>query len=413
MCAVPDLAPADYGAPSDHDLLAGGLDDEVVANMFAARRLGRLEEFRSRMERDQRARRANDPHFGLTPIQETVIEAGELWGRSEAGIRADLRNTRTLREHFPGVWELCLAGALDTYRASLIAETAKFALDRPVEYARFAKRITDWLERSIGAGDPARPRLVNWTVKQLRNKITYEINKLKPRAADQRFNAAFRDRGVRGQLGEDGMGHLAISDTVTDVQLADYRLTLIARALRAGGDARTLDQIRADTAIDLITGRVAVDAGLAELEDEDRDPVGTVRALPTSNYARPVINVTVPIQTLIGVSDHPGVLSGGAVIPAGLAGMIAADPDSSWYRMLTDESGHMVELSTNAYRTTRQIWRDVVAAHNTCYRRNCDKPATTCEVDHRVPWPKRTTSTGTWRPAARPTTRASMPPGSA
>ena len=99
-----------------------------------------------------------------------------------------------------------------------------------------------------------------------------------------------------------------------------------------------------------------------------------------------------PIQTLMGLSDHPGVLSGGAVIPAALARMIAADPDSSWHRMLTDEHGHMVELSTNAYRPTKPIWRDVVAAYNTCYRTNCDKPATTCELDHKRAWPQGPTS---------------------
>ena len=408
MRSVLDLSPVDFGAQSDHQLLDGGLDDEVAANVFAARRLARLDEFRCRMERDHQARRANDPYFALTPIQETVVEAGELWGLSEGRIRADLRTARTLKEHFPGIWELCCAGALDTYQASLVAETAKFSLEWPREYAKFAERITAWLKASIPT-EGERPRLVNRTVKQLRNKITYEVNKLKPKDAGERFQRAFKDRNVRAQLGEDGIGHLGISNSVTDIQLADYRLTLIAKALRAVGDERTLDQIRADTAIDLIVGKVAVDATIAELEDEDsddggegRDPAGILRGLPTSNYARPVINVTVPIQTLMGVSDHPGVLSGGAVIPAALARQIAQDPESSWYRMLTDEHGHMVELSTKSYRPTKPIWRDVVARHTTCYRRNCDKPATLSELDHKVKWPKGPTSNKNLGPACKP-----------
>ena len=414
---VPEGVPAEFREVSDHDLLLGGLSDEVAANVCAARRLARLEEFRCRRERDQHARHAADPHFALTPIQETVIEAGELWGLSEGRVRADLRNTRTLLEHFPEVWAMCLAGALDPYKASLVAETAKFALDRPIEFARFAQALTDWLRRGIPAPDGERPVLVNRTLKQLRNKIGYELKKLKPRDADERFRRAFADRAVRAQIdAEDGVGHLGIGGTVTDIQLADYRLTLIARALRAGGDTRTLEQLRADAALDLLTGRVAVDAGLTELEDagnHTRDPAngadeggdtgdsGVVRRLPTLDYARPVINVTVPIQTLMGLSDHPAVLSGGTVIPASLARMIAEDPDSAWYRMLTDAHGAMIELSTEAYRPTKPIWRAVVARDNTCFRSNCDKPATTGEVDHRVPWPRGATSTRNLGPGCK------------
>lgn len=425
MCSVLELVPADYGELSDHDLLLGGLEEEVTANVCGARRLARLEEFRCRLERDQQARHAENPHFALTPIQETVIEVGELWGLGEARVRADLRNTRTLQQHFPGVWALCLAGALDTYKASLVAETAKFALDRPAEYARFAAAITGWLRAGIPAPDGPRPGLVNRTVKQLRNRIGYELKKLKPRAADERFRRAFTDRTVRALLGEDGMGHLGIGGTVADIQLADYRLTLIAKALRAGGDARTLDQLRADTALDLLTGRVAVDAGLSELENAANQTspggdgrsdgagagAGVLRGLPTLDYARPVVNVTVPIQTLMGLSDHPGVLSGGAVIPASLAKMIAADPDSVWYRMLTDAHGAMRELSTRAYRPTMAIWRQVVARDRTCYRRNCDKPATGCELDHRVPWPKGATSTANLGPGCKPDHKGKHAPG--
>jgi hypothetical protein len=111
---------------------------------------------------------------------------------------------------------------------------------------------------------------------------------------------------------------------------------------------------------------------------------GTGPDLPVPGYARPVINVTVPIQTLIGVSDHPGQLSGGTLIPAGLARSIAAQPGSTWYRMLTDPAGHLVELSTRGYRPTPPIWRWVVAEWNSCFRPGCDTPATEAECDHKA-----------------------------
>jgi hypothetical protein len=415
-----ELVAADLSMLSNHDLLAGGLDDELRMNFYAAQRLARLEEYRRRMEADVKARKAAEPHFTMTPIRETVVEAGELWGVSEGRVRGNLSTSRTLQEHFLGIWQLFLTGALDPHKASLIADTAKFSLDRPSEFARFAERLTAWLIRRIPDHDPSRPRLVNCTMKQLRNKLNYEVKKLKSRKDEKRFKQAFADRKAQATLGDDGMGWLNIGNTVTDVQLADHRLTLIAKALRAQGDERTIEQLRADLAIDLIAGRVAVDATNAELEEEERDGEGAstgegkktpVRRLPTLNYARPILAVTVPIQTLMGVSDHPGMLSGGTTIPASLARRIAADKDSTWFRMLTDERNQCVELSTKSYRPTKEIWRDVVLRYGTCYRNNCDRAATGCELDHLEEFPAGPTSNENLGPACKPDHTAKHAPG--
>jgi len=264
--------------------------------------------------------------------------------------------------------------------------------------------MTAWLRAGIPDHD-GRPPLVNRTAKQLRNKISYEIRKLKPKDAEERFKRGFKERGVRTDLGEDGMGYLSINNTVNQVQVAGYRLTLLAKALRAKGDERTLEQLRSDLAVDLIVGKVVAGATTGEFEDEETadgsDPADTIRDLPTSNFAKPIINVTVPLQTLMGLSDEPGTLSGGAVIPAALARNIAQDPTSTWFRMLTDEHGGFRELSTKSYKPTPVIWRNVVARDNSCYRRNCSAPATTCELDHRVAWPHGSTSTGNLGPGCK------------
>jgi hypothetical protein len=115
---------------------------------------------------------------------------------------------------------------------------------------------------------------------------------------------------------------------------------------------------------------------------------------PIGSYARPVINVTVPLSTLLGLDDHPGVLSGGQPIPADLARHIAADPTSTWYRMLTDPHGRFLELSTTSYQPTAPIWRTTVARDQTCIWPTCRRPATTVDLDHRTPYPAGATSTG-------------------
>ena len=310
--------------PSDHDLLAGGVEDLVTENAAAARRLGRLVEFHRRCGH----RVVPEGHFGLTPVQETVVEVGELWGLSPGRVRSELQRARVLCETFPDVWQLCLDGALDTYRAGLVADAATGSLPEAA-WPELADRIGPWLRarRRPPGGDTDLPDLVVCTVKQLRNKLTYETARLRPRDADERFRRAYDDRRATahtqpldGSAG-DGTGALVLTSSVDRIQLADHRLTLAAKAVRASGDGRTLEQLRTDLALGLILGttRIAPDGDASV-------PGDWIVEVPAAAFARPVINVTVPIQTLMGVSDDPGCLSGGTVVPATLARMSPVSP---------------------------------------------------------------------------------------
>jgi hypothetical protein len=139
-------------------------------------------------------------------------------------------------------------------------------------------------------GDPYAEPMVTCTVKQLRNAITYAVSKLQPARADEEFRKAYAF--ARDDV--PGMAWLSVNGRVDQVRLAHHRLTLAARHQRARGDERTIDQLKADLALDLLIGK------------QDAAPVPT--------YARPITNLTVPIQTVMGLSDDPGVLSGGTVV---------------------------------------------------------------------------------------------------
>jgi Domain of unknown function (DUF222)/HNH endonuclease len=385
---LPDLT----GVP-DRDLLLGGRFDVVAENRAGAQRWARLVEFFRRRDREHPAKEHASPHFALTARQETVVEVGELWGVSEAWLRKQLNVALCLVEHFPEVWQLCLAGELDGYRATLIADAARSNLDQPDEYWRFARRITRFLVRHRRAVDGVdeSPLLVQCTIRQLRNKIAYELRLLRQGDAEERFRKRYADRRVSGHDDEDGMSWLSINHTIDQIRVAHHRLTLAAKQKRASGDERTLDQLRADLAMELLTGQ------------------GEAAPLPA--YARPIVNVTVPIQTLMGISDDPGILSGGTAIPAGLTRMIAARPGSTWHRMLTDPAGRMVELSTKSYQPTGPIWSWVVAEHSTCFRPGCDVPATEAEVDHRVRWPEGPTDPENLWPGCKTDHKAKHAPG--
>lgn len=220
---------------------------------------------------------------------------------SDQHARTQLNVALFLSEHVPGVWELCLSGALDRFRACTVADLLRHRLDDPADWAAVGERVTRFLLKHLRHYPEVNTEMVTCTVTQLRNRLNYEIRKVV--TADDEFQRAFADRNVRAFEITDGFAQLSIDGSTDQVKLARHRLELGAKAKRAQGDVRTIDQLMADLALDLIIGKA-----------DD---------LPVPAYARPIINVTVPLETLAGLSDDPGQLSGGAVIPADLARAIA------------------------------------------------------------------------------------------
>lgn len=308
-----------------------------------------------------------------------ALETSEVWAVSDQHARTQLNIALFLSEHFPMVWELCGSGSLDRFRAVTIADLVRHRLDDPEDWAVVADRIGRFLRKHLRRYEEVNIEMVTCTITQLRNRLNYEIRRLV--TADEEFVKQFADRRVVAFESEEGIGQLNVTHSIDQVVLARHRLHLGAKALRAQGDPRTIDQLMSDLALDLLIGRAD--------------------GVPVPGFARPVINVTVPLETLAGVSDDPGLLSGGKVIPADLARAIATSEGATWLRLLTDAEGDPVSLSTKSYQPTSTIWRYVVATRPTCSHQACDRPSVECELDHDVPWPVGETSTVNLQPLCR------------
>jgi hypothetical protein len=378
----------------DRELLLAGRRARMAQNGANAERWRCMAEFyRRRLVTEGRKKKAS-PHFALTARQETVVEIGSLWGLDAGRVRKELNVALFLCEHAEEIWEMCLAGQLDDFRATMIADAAREKVEAPEAIVEFITRMLKFLRKHLTGidGDPDAEPMVTCTVRQLRNAITYALSKVQPIVAEQEFQKAYAGRSVSaGDAPTPWMGWLSIDGRIDRVRLADHRLWLAARRKREEGDERTIAQVKADLALGLL--------------------VGKQHAAPVPTYARPIVNLTVPIQTVMGIADEPGVLSGGTVVPASVARMIAQEPGSTWHRMLTDEAGRMEELSTRSYQPTGPIWREVVAGWATCYRTGCDVESTRADLDHREPWPiGRTTPSNLW-PGCRTDHRVKHAPG--
>lgn len=385
----------DRGHLEDRALIDSSVAALVSENRARAERLDAVSRFHAQRVAEIGQRRSEAPsYFWLTPLQATKAEFAPLLGITELCIQIDLDLTDTLKVLFPGIWRRCLEGRLDIGRARLACDQLS-KLTNDADKLAFAALVEEFLDK---VDDPRSP-VCTISRQSLRQAVRRRCLKFPQKDPNDSFPEQFEKRRVSLRADEDGMATLTAITAVHDAIAADYRLTLIAKKLRqAAGEARTLEQLRVDALIDLIHGRLTVEATARELEDDEmtdgRDPAETfTRKESVGSYARPVINVTVPITTLIGVSDEPGVMTGGVTIPAELAREIAMHPEASWYRMLTDPAGKFVELSTESYAPTEPISRWCVARDVTCVWPGCSRPASIIEFDHRVPFPFGKTST--------------------
>jgi len=239
-------------------------------------------------------------------------------------------------------------------------ERAAFAPGRdggPVSAATFRRR----LRRCVTAADPRPP----------------------DQRREERHVAARAGRTAYGRLTEDGMGVLTMVDTAERVVGILERADSAARALRAGGDPRTLDQLRCDL------------IGDAVLHSCDSDSPGA--AAPAAR-----VWIVVPFEVAAGVSDAPCELPGHGWVTAAHARDIMTASGSTWQRLAVDvDTGRALELSTDAYRPTAAMVAAVRARDGRCRGPGCEVPAERCDVDHQQPWPDGPTELGNLFAASR------------
>jgi hypothetical protein len=114
-------------------------------------------------------------------------------------------------------------------------------------------------------------------------------------------------------------------------------------------------------------------------------PEGGVPAV--TNRVSVQIRVTVPLDTLRGVSNEPGELAGYGPTPAEQARELAADPESVWRRLVTGPfSGALLDYGTTRYRPPPHLAEHVIACHQYCQHPGCRVPAHLCDLDHNEPY---------------------------
>jgi hypothetical protein len=281
------------------------------------------------------------------------VQAALCLTRRAAGIGVDL--AYQLCQRLPGVWVALHEGRIDLARARILSDLTS---PLPEELAR---QVTE----------NALVRAPSMTTGQLRAHLQRLIITIDPAAAQQRYEERLEERRVVSEQAEDGTANLlGLNLPPAETTRAMRRINRLARALKARGDSRRIDQIRADILLDLLTGKDQPNSGSSD---------------------KGVVEIRVDLTTLAGVDDQPAEIPGWGPILADVARLIVDEAsDSEWRIIPVDENGQPTGVVTTSRRPTTAQRRQVEARNPTCVFPGCRMPAGQCDLNHEIPWQKPT-----------------------
>ncbi|WP_105033980.1 HNH endonuclease signature motif containing protein [Cryobacterium aureum] len=262
--------------------------------------------------------------------------------------------------------------------SGLLQESRQLVVERPDTLTalragdislRHARRV---IEQLGSVPQPARaeleamllPHAKRLTATQFDGKARKLRERFHPDSITVRRSRCLSDRRVQFFPDKDGMATLWLRAAGDDLQGIYTRVTDAALSLQGPDEPRTLSQLRADVAIDLLAQGVTgsgLGAGL------------------TAN-----VNITVPVLTLLGKSEEPGELEGYGPIDPETARRLAGTA-TSFLRILTHpHTGIVLDVSATPFRVPASLKKYLRLRDGTCRFPGCNRSAGHSDLDHTI-----------------------------
>ena len=210
-----------------------------------------------------------------------------------------------------------------------------------------------------------------------------------PDSIGNRHVKGMADRRMEYTPDRDGMAWLSLylpGDTACAIW---NRTTATARGLQGPDETRTLTQLRPDIAASLLLGAgTATGTGTAASASETPHATAETSTRPGKVPApRADVLVTVPVFSLLGLTDEPATLDGFGPIPAAMARKLVAHGAESFYRVLIDpRDGAPLEIGRTNYRLPETIKRWIRMRDTKCTFPGCTNHTPDNDTDHLHAW---------------------------
>src|SRR5215831_4704295 len=271
---------------------------------------------------------------GRKLVDYTREQVGAALRLSPGTAERRLSIARTLIERLPATLELLRGGQLTYLHAMKLAEAV----------TPFDAETTAKIEQRVLTRAPEQ------TLAQFGTSLRRAVIAADPRRAEQRHQDAITQRRVVFTPHDDGVTELWALLPADGAALIETVLNSLSNAQT---DDRSADQRRADALVDVFARVLA-------------DP-----SLPEQHGKRPAINVTVPISTLLGCDQQPAHLDGYGPITAALARRLAADETGTWRRLVTDDTGQLLDYARRTHRPPANLTDHIIARDHTCTFPGC------------------------------------------
>ncbi|MDP9987229.1 HNH endonuclease [Arthrobacter sp. FW306-05-C] len=196
------------------------------------------------------------------------------------------------------------------------------------------------------------------------------------------------DRRVEFRPDQDGMAWLSACLPAEQALAGWNRLTAMSRSMQGPEESRTMSQLRADNFAEVFLGSGSGHGGARDSGSADVEGAGAGREdLPSPIRAQ--VLVTVPVFSLMGLTDEPAMLDGYGPIPPSMARDLVANGAGSFYRVLVDpRDGAPLEIGRKSYRVTGAMRAWLRMRDGKCPFPGCSNNSLDNDADHILAWHK-------------------------
>ena len=294
----------------------------------------------------------------MAPSEVSLATGTSQWA---AGRRVSL--AAALAERFPRLLAKVLDGAVGSgtvHKVVSVCEGLDAEACAAVE-AVLAERLADL--------DPSR---VTTTTRRVATRVAPD----QVRDAQRRHT---RDRCVQVSPGPDGTSTWWAQLPSAASAAAWSAITTLADTYGEEDPSLTVDQARADAFVDLLLGNVQVHAKVTL-----GIPVITNQVTSVTDVTGDPQGEAFSLSAALSGCELPGI---GWIDADTVETLLSTVPLDVGRALLDARTGTLLETTSTAYRPPKAISHFVTTRDSTCRMWGCDRPATTCDLDHVRPWP--------------------------